>query len=157
MSATDLTTIFSRLQQLSLTSSLPAILPDISYYEYLALASDSQFIYFTRLSRNHPQDPEDQQFYIPFFTDNFHTLLHEIANYYELDHGVDDIKALTIKAEGTESDGRFAELDLGFDGIKGAEDWEAAKKRLGEMGFGNKVEKGQAQMGEAIVLVVELA
>lgn len=156
--STDINTLFSRLQNLSLTSSLPATLPDISYYDFLASSSDSQFIYFTRLSRPPPNTTEtdDPTFYVPFFTDNFHTLLHEIANYYELRNGVADIKGLSVKAEGTESDGRFAELELGLDGIKEEGKWNEAKKKLGEMGFGNKVPAGGIQMGEAVVIIVEV-
>lgn len=156
--AVDFNSLSSRLQNLSLTSSLPATLPDISYYDYLASSSDSQFIYFTRLTRppSGSSDTEDQAYYIPFFTDNFHTLLHEIANYYELPNGVADIRGLSVKAEGTESDGKFAELELGLDGIKEESGWEVAKKRLGEMGFGNKVPEGGVQMGEAVVVVVEV-
>ncbi|KAF8462949.1 hypothetical protein BDZ91DRAFT_784285 [Kalaharituber pfeilii] len=162
MSTADFNTLFSRLQQLSLTSSLPATLPDPSLYDYLAAASDSQFIYFTRLSRSTPsssleQDLDEQQYYVPFFTDNFHTLLHEIANYYELENGVGDIKGLSLKAEGTESDGKFTELDLGLDGIRAPEQWELAKVRLGEMGFGSKTAEGTVQMGEGIVVVVDVA
>lgn len=158
MSTADINTLFSRLQNLSLTSSLPATLPDISYYDFLASSSDSQFIYFTRLSRvpQNSTETDGQTFYVPFFTDNFHTLLHEIANYYELRNGVADIKGLSVKAEGTESDGKFAELELGLDGINEEGKWDAAKKKLGEMGFGNKVPVGGMQMGEAVVVVVEV-
>lgn len=153
----DINTLFSRLQNLSLTSSLPATLPDISYYDFLASYSDSQFIYFTRLSRVPPgtAEADDQTFYVPFFTDNFHTLLHEIANYYELRNGVADIKGLSVKAEGTESDGKFAELELGLDGIREEAEWDEAKKKLREMGFGTEASGGM-QMGEAVVVVVEV-
>ena len=67
-----------------------------------------------------------------------------------------DIKGLSVKAEGTESDGKFAELELGLDGINEEGKWDAAKKKLGEMGFGNKVPVGGMQMGEAVVVVVEV-
>lgn len=63
---------------------------------------------------------------------------------------------MSIKAEGTESDGKFTELELGLDGIREEGKWEEAKKRLGEMGFGNKIPEGDVQMGEAIVVVVDL-
>lgn len=188
----DLETMFTRLQNLSLTSSLPSTtsLPDPCMYEYLAASSDSQFIYFTRISQatgtgtgtttttpaptpttptnraignddnnvNDDDDDDDDKdaYYVPFFTDNFHTLLHEIANYFELPHGVADIRSLSVKAEGTECDGTFTELELGLDGICGEAMWEEAKRRLGDMGFGNKAPESGMQMGEGVVLIVQL-
>lgn len=139
-------------------------------YEYLAASSDSQFIYFTRLSQASggveaataaataaaaAADP-GEEYYVPFFTDNFHTLLHEIANYFELPRGVADIRSLSVRAEGTECDGTFTELELGLDAISEEPMWEDAKRRLGEMGFGNKAPEGGMQMGEGVVVVVQL-
>ena len=163
MTPSDLETLFTRLHNLSLTSSLPSTtsLPDPSMYEYLAASSDSQFIYFTRLSQASggaeaaTADP-GEEYYVPFFTDNFHTLLHEIANYFELPRGVADIRSLSVRAEGTECDGTFTELELGLDAISEEPMWEDAKRRLGEMGFGNKAPEGGMQMGEGVVVVVQL-
>ena len=157
MTQADIDSIFSRLERLSLTSSLPTALPDFSHYDLLAAASNSQFIYFTRLSQDPTPNTEEQQYYVPFFTDNFHTLLHEIANYNDLKGGVGDIKGLSLKMEGTEVNGGFTELDLGLNGISSGEEWERALGKLKEMGFGNNPPAEGPDMGEGVVVVVELA
>lgn len=98
---------------------------------------------------------DDLNNYVPFFTDHYHSLLHEMAYYYELPNRVADIKALHVRGLGSEVDGSPVELDLGLEGIDGVEKWEAAKKWLAEMGFGAG-ENGGGGMGEEVVVVIEV-